>query len=206
MESLTEKQGRILAFIEARLADGRVPSQREMAHHFQLSQNAIHQFIAYLREKGYLDNTPGHRNLRLSPQYIRHLEESRGLPIVGSVAAGHPILAEENIEGRLDPAGLVPDVDGAFLLRVRGDSMVDEGILDGDLVAVDPNVQVRDGQIAVVLLDDEATVKRIYAKKNLIALKPANRAKRYRTQHINTNEKDIRIVGRVVACIRTQVR
>jgi len=206
MEPLTEKQRKVLAFIESHLAGGTPPSQREIARQFRLSQNAIHQLIGYLRHKGYLDETPGHRNLRLSRSYLRHSEQTKGLPIVGAVAAGQPVLAEENIEGRLDPASLVPDVDGAFLLRVRGDSMVDEGILDGDLVAVDPNSAVHDGQIAVVLIDDEAAIKRIYTRDNQIVLKSANRAKRYKTRYINVSEKDIRIVGKVVACLRTNIK
>ena len=202
METLTEKQRAVLEFIEAALAKNSPPSQREIAKHFGLTQNSIHQIVGYLKKKGYLDKTSGHRVLRLAKEYTAALAERRGTPIIGTVAAGEPVLAEENIEERVDVNKLLGIGADVFLLRVSGDSMVDEGIMDGDLVAVNPAEQVEDGQIAVVLLDDEATVKRVYFQKNRIALKPANKAAGYITRYIKLSEKDVRIIGKVTGCIR----
>ena len=122
---------------------------------------------------------------------------------MGRVAAGEPVLAEQNIETYVDIARLLKLSDDVFLLRVSGDSMIDEGILDGDLVAVNPASRVSDGDIAVVLLDDEATVKRVYFKADRIGLKPANRAAGYRMRYVKRTEKNIRIIGKVTGCIRS---
>ena len=201
MHPITEKQRKILKFIENRLRAGTPPSQREIAAHFHLAQNSVCQLVGYLRKKGYLTNLGGHRGLRLSKQYARSTERP-GLPIVGQVAAGEPILAEQNIEDYLNLHQTLGISDDVFLLRVRGDSMTDEGIMDGDLVAVRPDPEVENGQIAVVLLDDEATVKKVSFQKNRIALKPANRKAGYKTTYIKKNEKNVCIVGKVIACLR----
>ncbi len=206
MEPLTEKQGRILQYIESRLADGEPPSQREIAGHFNLTQNAVYQHVTYLRKKGYLSDSPGHRGLRLSEKYVDSKTQTEGMPLLGSVAAGQPILAEENIEAWISPKDVFPEHNGTFLLRVVGDSMIDEGIMEGDLVAVDPNAAVRTGQIAVVMLDDEATVKRVYIHKSRIALKSANAAAGYKTRYIKKSEKSIKIIGKVTACLRTNIK
>jgi len=201
MEPLTEKQRKIFEFIEARLGDNNPPSQREIAKCFGLAQNSAYQLIGYLRKKGYLTDLGGHRGLRLSKEYVQSKGHA-GIPIVGQVAAGEPILAEQNIEEYVNVQQLLGLADDVFLLRVRGDSMVDEGIMDGDLVVVSPESKVENGQIAVVLLDDEATVKKVSFQKNRIALKPANRKAGYKTTYIKKNEKDIHIAGKVVACLR----
>ena len=205
MEPLTEKQQRVLAFIAGRLRENHPPSQREIARHFKLAQNAAYQLVGYLRKKGYLVDAGGHRGLRLSPAYLDALAETEGMPILGRVAAGEPILAEENIEGYMHIEKLFDRSKGAFLLKVAGDSMVDEGIMDGDYVVVKPGSRSENGQIAVVLLDDEATVKRVFVQKNRIALKPANRKAGYKTRYIKQFDKDVRIVGKVVGCIRTDM-
>jgi len=199
MEPLTEKQRLLLEFIEERLQAGNPPTQREIARHFGLAQNSVYQLICYLKKKGYLLSSAGHRCLRLSDEY---LEGKRGIPIVGRVAAGQPLLAEENIEGFLDLNRQFAGRRDAFLLRVVGDSMVDEGIMDGDLVAVEPAETVENGAIAVVLLDGEATVKRVYIQRDRLALKSANRAAGYGTRYVKRNEKDVRIIGRVTGCLR----
>lgn len=202
MEALTQKQQRVLEFIEKRLGENNPPSQREIARHFGLARNAVRQFIGYLKKKGYLADLGGHRGLRLSKEYLYRKEEREGIPIVGRVAAGEPILAEENIEGYVNPGELVGQSKDSFLLRVAGDSMVDEGIMDGDFVVVEPASTIKNGQIGVVLLDDEAAVKRIYIRRNRIALKSANRAAGYRTRYIKAGDRSIRIIGRVTGCLR----
>ena len=203
MEPLTEKQKKIFTFIEGRLRDGEPPSQREIAEHFGLAQNSVYQIIGYLKKKGYLSDVGGHRGLRLSAKCLDSLRQKQGLPIVGQVAAGEPILAQQNIEEYLDIKDLLGLPEDVFLLRVRGDSMTDVGIMDGDYVAVKPASTVENGQIAVVLLDDEATVKRVYVQKNRIALKPANRAAGYKTRYVKRGDKDVRIIGKVIGCLRT---
>jgi repressor LexA len=206
MEPLTEKQQRVLDYIVASLRENHPPSQREIAEHFQLAQNAVYQLVSYLRKKGYLVDAGGHRGLRLSEDYLEELAGSEGLPILGRVAAGEPILAEENVEGHVTLDSLFGRPKGTFLLKVAGDSMVDEGILDGDYVVVKSGSRIDSGQIGVVLLDDEATVKRVFIQKHRIALRPANRKAGYRTRYIKQFDKDVRILGLVVGCIRTEIR
>jgi repressor LexA len=203
MEALTEKQQEVLGFIEKRLKDNNPPSQREIARHFGLARNAIRQFVGYLKKKGYLIDLGGHRGLRLSKEYLYRKKETEGVPIVGRVAAGEPILAEENIEGYVDPGELFGQSKDSFILRVAGDSMVDEGIMDGDFVVVEPASTIKNGQIGVVMLDDEAAVKRIYVQRNRIALKSANRAAGYRTRYVKGTDRSIRIIGKVTGCLRT---
>jgi repressor LexA len=203
MEALTEKQQKVLGFIEKRLEENNPPSQREIAQRFSLARNAIRQFVSYLMKKGYLADLGGHRGLRLSKEYLYRKKEREGVPVVGRVAAGEPILAEENIEGYVDPGEFFGQSKDSFILKVAGDSMVDEGIMDGDFVVVEPASTIKSGQIGVVLLDDEATVKRIYIQRNRIALKSANRAAGYRTKYIKASDRSIRIIGKVTGCLRT---
>ena len=202
MEPLTEKQLKVLRFIEKRLKDNKPPSQREVAEHFSLAQNAACQLINYLRNKGYLVNLGGHRGLRLSKEYFEKKKQTDGIPVVGRVAAGEPILAEENIEGYVDLKELFGRSMDRFILKVVGDSMVDEGIMDGDYVVVQPRQKIENGQIGVVLLDDEAAVKRIYIQRNRIALEPANKVAGYKTKYIRRGEKNVRIIGKVTGCFR----
>jgi len=206
MEPLTPRQQEVLEFIARRLGENSPPSQQEIADHFGLVQNAAFQLIGYLKKKGYVVGTSGHRGLRLSPKYLSRVRETEGLPVIGRVAAGTPILAEENIEGYVDVERLFGRTKGTFLLRVAGDSMVDEGIMDGDYVVVKAGPTIESGQIGIVLLDDEATVKRVFIQKDRIALKPANRRAGYKTRFIKQFDKDVRIVGKVVGCIRTDVK
>ena len=125
---------------------------------------------------------------------------------MGRVAAGEPILAEENVDESLDLNEMFTRKDGAFLVQVAGDSMVDEGIMDGDYVVVQPSQTAQNGKIAVVLLDGEVTVKRLYVQKGRIVLKAANRKARYKTRYVRRGDKSVRIVGKVIGCIRTDVR
>jgi repressor LexA len=203
MDALTEKQQRVLRFIEKRLQDNSPPSQREIARHFGLARNAVRQFVGYLKKKGYLTDLGGHRGLRLSKEYLYRKKETEGVPVVGRVAAGEPILAEENIEGYVDTGEFFGQSRDSFILKVAGDSMVDEGIMDGDFVVVEPASTIENGRIGVVLLDDEATVKRIYVQRNRIVLKSANRAAGYKTRYVKGADRSIRIIGRVIGCLRT---
>ena len=202
MELLTEKQQKVFAFIEARLRAGDPPSQREIARHFKLAQNAVYQLVGYLKKKGYLSDSGGHRGLRLSKRYLDDKRRTEGLPVVGRVAAGEPILAQENIDEYANLKELLGLPADAFLLKVSGESMIDEGIMDGGYVAVRPSKTIENGKIAVVLLDDETTVKRIYIRQDRIALQPANKAAGYKTKYVKRGSKRVQIVGRVIGCIR----
>ena len=206
MEPLTEKQALILEYIVMCLSENNPPSQREVAAHFDMAQNSVYQLVNYLKQKGYLVDSPGHRGLRLSDAYQAHLDASEGIPIVGRVAAGQPILAQENIEGYLNVQDMLERKGKrVFLLRVDRDSMVDDGILDGDLVLVKPGSQIANGHIGVVLLDDEATLKRVYKQKSRVVLKSANRRAGYKPMSFTPSSKKIRILGRVVGCIRMEM-
>jgi len=202
MELLTEKQQKVFAFIEARLRAGDPPSQREVARHFKLAQNAVYQLVGYLKKKGYLSDSGGHRGLRLSKGYLDEKRRTEGIPVVGRVAAGEPILAQENIDEYANLKELLGLPVDAFLLKVSGESMIDEGIMDGGYVAVRPSKTIENGKIAVVLLDDETTVKRIYIRQDRIALQPANKAAGYKTKYVKRGSKRVQIVGRVIGCIR----
>jgi repressor LexA len=202
MEPLTQKQSKVLDFVERQLEIHRSPSQREIARHFGLAQNAVYQLVCYLKQKGYLVNAGGHRGLRLSAAYIRTRGRTGGVPIVGRVAAGEPILAEQNIEGYVKLDEMFGKDKNIFLLKVVGDSMVDEGIMDGDFVVVKPASMVENGQIGVVLLDDEATVKRVYVRLDRVALKPANKAAGYKTRYVKRGGKSVRIIGQVKGCLK----
>ena len=202
MEPLTEKQNQVLQFIEDRLRVGKPPSQREIAKYFGLSRNAICQLLEYLKKKDYLEDLGGHRGLRLSKEYLRRKKETEGIPVVGRVAAGEPILAQENIDRYANLNDLLGLPEDAFLLKVTGDSMIDEGIIDDDYVAVRPSKTVENGKIGVVLLDDETTVKRIYVQRGRIALQPANKAAGYKTKYIKLGSRRVQIIGRVIGCIR----
>jgi repressor LexA len=120
-----------------------------------------------------------------------------GLPLVGQVAAGQPILAEENIEDYVTVPELAGGEDGEYVLRVRGESMIDAGILEGDYVVVRPQDTASDGEIVVALVGEEATVKRFFREDDHIRLQPENKA----MEPIRSRE--VRVLGRVVGVFRS---
>jgi repressor LexA len=202
MDKLTEKQQKALRYIEGRLERDEALSQREIARHFGLAQNAIYQIIRYLSKKGYLADTKGHRTLRLSQAYLDTKRQAEGIPIIGRVAAGEPILAEENIDGYVDLKEFFEPAEGTFVLKVIGDSMVDAGIMNGDLVVVKATSEVGNGRIGVVSVNNEATVKKVYVRRNQIILEPANKAGGYKTMKVKKDSAGVRIIGKVTGCIR----
>lgn len=168
-EPLTPRQREILEVIQDHLeATGYPPTRAEIARTLGFSSpNAAEGHLRALARKGAIDLIPG------SSRGIR-LRETAGLPVVGRVAAGSPILAEAHIETRyrLDPRLFHPHPD--YLLRVRGMSMRDAGILDGDLLAVHRTPEARNGQLVVARLGDEVTVKRFERRGRRVRLLPAN--------------------------------
>lgn len=169
MDELTPRQEQILRLIREQVAgSGLPPTRAEICHAMGFrSPNAAEEHLRALARKGAIEMLPGaSRGIRL--------KQLPGIPVIGRVAAGRPILAESHIEGRyqLDPVLFKPRVD--YLLRVRGASMRDAGILDGDLLAVHRTQHFRPGQIVVARLDDEVTVKRIRQRRHRVELAPEN--------------------------------
>lgn len=168
MNTLTPRQEEILQHIrEWTEATGFPPTRAEIAQRFGFrSPNAAEAHLKALAKKGVLELLPGSsRGIRL---------KNSGLPVVGRVAAGHPILAQESIEGRyqLDAGLFRPRAD--YLLKVQGMSMRDAGILDGDLLAVHRVADAQSGQVVVARLDDEVTVKRLNKRGAMVELLPEN--------------------------------
>ena len=170
MSELTPRQAEILEFIqEFAEEEGCPPTRAEIAEAFGFrSANAAEEHLRALERKGMIELVPG------SSRGIRLLVEEEGMPVVGRVAAGSPILAEEHIEDYypVDPALFHPRAH--YLLRVRGMSMRDAGILDGDLLAVHRTHQARNGQIVAARLDDVVTVKRFRRRGSIVQLLPEN--------------------------------
>lgn len=169
MRDLTSRQQEILQLIRDRIeATGLPPTRAEIASEFGFrSPNAAEEHLKVLARKGVLELMPGaSRGIRLT--------NGGGLPVVGRVAAGSPILAQEHIEAhyQIDSTLFSPRAD--YLLKVQGMSMKDAGILDGDLLAVHRSSEVRAGQVVVARLDDEVTVKRFRKRGNIVQLLPEN--------------------------------
>jgi len=199
MRQLTPRQSQILEMIQDFITEtGMPPTRAEIAQELGFkSANAAEEHLRALQKKGVLELVPGaSRGIQLKDS----LREQIGLPLVGRVAAGSPILAEEHIEThyRLDPALFNPKPH--YLLRVYGMSMRNAGILDGDLVAVHRTPEVRSRQIIVARLDDEVTVKRYRQTGSLVELLPEN--EEFEPIRVNLAEQSMVIEGVVVGVIR----
>ena len=196
---LTKRQQEIFDFIKRYSArHGYPPTVRDIGKAIGLgSPSTVHAHLSNLEKLGLLRRDPSKpRALELLRETARKAVGPSGLPLVGRVAAGAPVLAEENIEEYIDVPGLAGGEDGEYLLRVRGDSMRDAGILDGDHVVVQPRDTARNGEIVVALVGEEATVKRFFKEADHIRLQPENDA----LEPIRS--KDVRVLGRVVGVLR----
>ncbi|NLG85136.1 MAG: transcriptional repressor LexA [Firmicutes bacterium] len=201
MEELTERQRAILSFIKTEiLRKGYPPSVREIGEAVGLSSSStVHAHLSNLEEMGYIRRDPSKPRaieVLINPEDPRQRQRLVHLPIVGRVAAGQPLLAVENIEDYFPlPRDFGPIEDG-FMLRVRGESMIEAGIHDGDLLVVQRTSTAENGDIVVALIEEEATVKRFFREDGRIRLQPENRAMApiYATE--------VTIVGRVVGLIR----
>ncbi len=199
---ITERQRQILDFIRAEIhRRGFPPSVREIGEAVGLSSSStVHSHLAALEQKGFIRRDPS------KPRALEVLDyrdtdraidygQVRAVPLVGHVAAGSPILASENIEATMSLPAEMAD-ESTFILRVRGDSMIEAGILDGDFVVVRQQSHANDGEIVVALLEDDATVKRYFREPDRIRLQPENSA----LDPIYA--RDVTILGRVVALFR----
>jgi repressor LexA len=198
---LTKRQQEIFDFIKRYSAKyGYPPTVRDIGKAVGLaSSSTVHAHLANLERIGLLRRDP------TKPRAIEMLDKaaagvrnlvSPGLPLVGQVAAGQPIVAEENVEEYIQTPDFVGGDDGEYLLRVRGESMKDVGILEGDLVVVRPQETAADGEIVVALVGEEATVKRFFQEADHVRLQPENSTME------PIRSRDVRVLGRVVGLMR----
>lgn len=200
MKEPTKRQLEVLSFITEYLqAHSYPPTIREMADYFSISVKGAQDHITALKKKGLLkQGDKKSRTMELVRNYTEN-EEFLEIPVLGTVAAGRPILAEENRDGfiRLHRSLLKRNSE-YFALRVRGDSMIDAGIMEGDLAVIEQQNMVRNGEIAVVMLDDAATLKTFFRENTRIRLQPAN--PRYSPIYCS---RDVRILGRLAHLLRS---
>ena len=201
-KDLTKRQQEIFDFIKKYSAGhGYPPTVRDIGKAVGLaSSSTVHAHLANLEKVGLLRRDPTKpRAIELLDRAVdaaKSVVAGGGLPLVGHVAAGQPILAEENIEDYVQVPGIAGGEEGEFVLAVRGDSMVEAGILDGDFVVVRKQDTAADGEIVVALVGEEATVKRFFKEADHIRLQPENAT----MEPIRT--RDVSIVGRVVGVFR----
>ncbi len=201
MKEITERQKEVLNFIsEFTEQNSFPPTVREISNHFEISLRAVQDHILALQKKGYLSQA------QRRSRSIKVLSDTRDknqlfvgkVPLLGTVAAGKPLLSEENLDGYVNlTEPFVRPGKSYFALRVRGQSMINAGILDGDLAVVEQSNTAVDGQIIVAVIDDAITLKRYYKESERIRLQPENP----NFQAIYCT--DVRIVGILSNIVRT---
>ncbi|NLP36723.1 MAG: transcriptional repressor LexA [Firmicutes bacterium] len=202
MDNLTPRQRQILEYIRREVKiKNYPPSVREIGEAVGLSSSStVHAHLAKLEEKGFIRRDPSKPRaielLREEPDPL-FVPETVQVPIVGQVTAGQPILAEENIEDYFPLPKMMVHGDSVFMLQVRGDSMINAGIMDGDYVIVRQQYQANNGEIVVAMLDGEATVKRFYKGKDHIILQPEN------DLYEPIRSPEIRVIGKVIGVFRS---
>ena len=199
MEKLTKRQNEILQYlIEYLQENGMPPTRMDIAHTFGFkSPNAAEEHLRTLAKKGYIEMIPGaSRGIRV----IGLEEPESGLPIIGRVAAGYPVLAQENILDHcaVSPEAFNPRAD--YLLKVQGLSMINAGIFEGDLLAVHKTNQARKGQIVVARIGDEVTVKRFHTKRSKVVLIAEN--DEFEPIEVSASDAEFAIEGLAVGVIR----
>ncbi|MDW7652404.1 MAG: transcriptional repressor LexA [Bacillota bacterium] len=201
MDDLTPRQMQILEYIRREVkAKNYPPSVREIGEAVGLSSSStVHAHLSKLESKGFIRRDP------TKPRAIELLDDDPppsfvpdvvNVPVVGHVTAGEPILAEQNIEDYFPLPKMMVHRDTVFLLSVRGDSMINAGIMDGDYVIVRQQTTASNGEIIVAMLDGEATVKRFYKEKDHIRLQPEN------DLYEPLRSPDIAVIGKVIGVFR----
>jgi repressor LexA len=217
-EVLTPRQRQVFEFLTKRIRRGMPPSIREIGEALNISSlRGVTDHLEALEAKGWIRRAPHARGILLLREASGAQPGTRGdqpspapsdrfeseadlrLPIIGRVPAGQPVTAEEEVEGYLDPPAQEWG-ENAFALRVKGDSMIEAGILDGDLVVVRPQPEARNGDIVVARVDDEATVKRFFRERTRIRLQPENQ--KMEPIYLSPEQAEITIVGKVIGVVR----
>jgi repressor LexA len=199
---LTKRQQEIFDFIKRYSAKyGYPPTVRDIGKAVGLaSSSTVHAHLSNLEKIGLLRRDPSKPRalvmLDRAVEGVRDIVRPSGLPLVGHVAAGQPVLAEENIEDYVDVPEAAGGNEGEYLLRVRGDSMRDAGILQGDFVVVRPQDTAENGEVVVAMVGEEATVKRFFRENDHVRLQPENRSMK------PIRSKEVRVLGRVVGLLR----
>jgi repressor LexA len=200
-KGLTHRQQEILEFISKYIQDvGYPPSIREIGDEFGIgSLRGVTVHLDALAKKGYIEREKTPRSIRIIHPAYQSSQRTTMLPLVGTIAAGVPISAEENVEDLIPvPSEMVKNVNNAFLLKVKGDSMIGDGIVPRDLVIVKPQQTANQGDLAAVMIEGEATVKRIHYEGQTVKLMPSNPA----YEPIVISSEDARVIGKVVGLIR----
>ncbi len=205
VEGLTSRQREVLEMIvEYTRREGRPPSIPEIASHFGLSSpNGVAKHLAALEAKGAIKKGRGARAIMPADWAMRQDTPSVTFaPILGRIAAGEPILAAEFGDETVPlPKTMLAGVEDPFLLEVKGESMIDEGIMPGDYVVIAPGTTARNGDIAAVRIEDEATVKLVYKEGRQVRLQPANPM--YEPIILEDDGRSVEIIGRVIGLIRS---
>jgi repressor LexA len=197
--NLTKRQQEIFDFVKHYVGDhGYPPTVRDIGKAIGLtSSSTVHAHLANLEKLGVLRRDPTKpRAIEVLVDKAKAAVAPAGLPLVGQVAAGQPVLAEENIEEYVPVPPIAGGDDGEFVLRVKGDSMVNAGIFEGDYVVVKPQKTAGDGEIVVALVGEEATVKRFYRESDHVRLQPENDSQE------PILSREVTVLGRVVGVCR----
>lgn len=200
-KGMTKRQQAILQFVMDYVQrEGYPPSIREIGSHFAIgSLRGVTVHLDALEKKGYIERSNTPRSIKVTHPSFQSNAKAALVPLVGSIAAGQPILAQESVEDLIPvPSEMVRNIEGAFLLRVKGDSMTGEGIMPRDLVLVKPQPNAAHGDLVAIMVGDEATVKRIHFDRDAIRLMPANNA----YDPIVVDPEEARVLGRIVGLIR----
>lgn len=200
-KGLTKRQQMILQFVlDYVQKEGFPPSIREIGKQFEIgSLRGVTVHLDALAKKGYISRSNTPRSIRILHPTYQPGNRVVMLPLLGQIAAGAPIMAQEHVEDMIPvPSEMVRNIEQAFLLRVRGDSMSGEGILPRDLVLIKPQQAANHGDLVAVLLGEEATVKRIHFNDKQVRLMPSNPA----YEPILVDREDARVIGRVVGLLR----
>ncbi len=200
-KGLTKRQEMILQYVMDYVQrEGYPPSIREIGREFGIgSLRGVTVHLDALSRKGYITRSNTPRSIRVVHPSYQTGQRSVMLPLLGSIAAGVPIQAQENVEDLIAvPSDMVRNIQHSFLLRVKGDSMTGEGIMPRDLVVIKPQPTANHGDLVAVLLGDEATVKRLSMDRSGVKLMPSNPA----YEPIEVKREDARVIGKVIGLIR----
>ncbi|MDR1788511.1 MAG: transcriptional repressor LexA [Treponema sp.] len=205
MHAITARQREVLEYIRERISEkGYAPTIREVALHFGFSIKAAHDHMRALCKKGFaVQDERRSRSMRLTPHGEGVFDDGNlNIPVIGTVAAGKPIFAEENQEGTVKiHRSLLKDGAEYFILKVKGDSMNLANIVDGDMALIEKRNSVRSGEIIVAFLEDkeEATIKQFFREKNRIRLQPQSSNPEHQPLY---QKKGMKILGRCAGVIR----